>query len=131
MTKITQFDRAKADAVAKRVEETLQSLATELGIQIKRGRGSYGAHNFSLKLEMSVVNADGHAQTRESDALALLYPRYVGFKFIMSNGLRGEVVGYRTKAPKKPFLVAAEDGRTYICTQLSVDRAFNAAGGAR
>lgn len=121
--KIQKFTPKVCDVLGTEIESALQAIAEKYGVQIKRGRGSYTASNFTMKVEVATVGEGGQAQTREYDALVQMLPVLdvgvsvadLGATFTHPRAPGPfKIVGYRTRAPKKPFILEVEGGRQLV-----------------
>lgn len=133
-TKPTKMDRATFARIADRIATTLEPLSQELGVVIKRGRGTYDSENGlgTLKIEIGLTTADGVVVTKEARdfrQLAVLYelkPDDLGRTFEL-RGEKYQLVGLKARATKMPFLVKKlGDGKVYKMTEIGVKAGLKA-----
>ena len=128
---ITSFDRATCRKVGERVEEVLEELGKELGLNFSYKGGSYADNNLTMKIEAATLSEDGSVNTKEADAFKEMAKLY-GLKTedlgreITLSGEKFTIEGLRTRARKKPILLTrVKDGKAgYICPVNSVLRAL-------
>jgi hypothetical protein len=123
---ISNLNRASLDLVALAIDEALASVGEKYGLQIATGGGTYGGANASLKLKLSVVNADGSVVTEEAQC----FKQYIGMysngrmtpedlgKTFVSKGKTYTVIGLMLRAKKYPILAQRSDGSKF---KFSVD----------
>jgi hypothetical protein len=115
---VKAFNRSACRDVSQQIEKELAPLAERLGLRIITKGGSYTGGSYCLKVECSVVNEDGSAQTREAEAFRQLAGAYglspedLGASFT-SGGKTYVVTGLKTRARKRP-IQAECNGRTYV-----------------
>lgn len=130
--KIESFTSAVANKLAEEIEQSLQGIAEKYGIQIKRGRGTFGSGHFSMKLDIATVGEGGQAKTREYDDLVKMLPM-LNLNMTESD-LSGpfknpslaepfKIIGYRTRAPKKPFMIETESGKVLVTNRSFIEHA--------
>ena len=118
--KVKQFDKSNVNVVSSMINDELKALGKKLGIEIRAGRGKYSSTNFTLKLEMSVMDG-GEVITKEAVAFKELASLY-GFKksdlgkSFMSNGKKFTITGLNTRAKKYPINAVSEFGASYKFT---------------
>jgi len=131
---IKAFDRATCGIVAKRVQDALATLATELGVVINVRGGSYTPGQYTCKLEIATVSDDGTVKTRAAEAfttLARLYgmsPDDLGKTFRM-NGEPYTITGLATRRSKRPVIAKNGKGKEYVFAVEDVKRALLPIGG--
>jgi len=108
---IKSIDKATAKLLAAKIQEALQDLAEEHGVSIKRGNGTFSpdGNNFTLKLEINMLDESGEVITKEmTDFKDLahqygLKPEDLGREFIHNN-MTYKVIGLKSRAYKTPIL---------------------------
>ena len=105
---VKQFTGAVCEAMAKEMVEALQAIAKKHGVNIKKGRGSYTATNWTCKFEVSVVNGSGEVMTKERIELEK-FGAGVGLKDAYGKvfelqGKRFKVIGLSLNKPKYPVI---------------------------
>ena len=130
-TTITKIDRASLTNLRQLVEERLQGLGEELGVQFSLGNGTYSnaGHGHFSKLTIAVVGEDGEAACPYADSFRHLAHLYgmeaddLGMEF-QSNGETYTLCGLNASARKYPFLARRKaDGKSYKFTQDGIVRA--------
>jgi hypothetical protein len=125
---ITRFDRPTLARLRTELEAALAPVAEKLGITLTVGSGTYRDETATLKLELAVVRADGTAVSVEAEN----FKRYCHFDGLKPEdlnrpfkvgGTEYKIVGYRPKAPKKPYVIArTRDDKRFIATPDMVKR---------
>lgn len=109
MTKVTVFDRATCRMVSDRVTVALKELGDELGITFKQGSGRYAPESFTMKLEATVMNADGTESSKEAEDFKKLAYIY-GLEAtdlettITINGKKVTIKGIKPRSHKYPII---------------------------
>lgn len=112
---ITKFTRPTLDLLTADVMHAIAQVAQKHGIDVQKGRGTFGDNNFTMKLEFSVMGDDGKAVTRESADFKRYADAYgldaddLGKVFRVS-GHDYRIVGLSTKAKKYPILADRTNG---------------------
>jgi hypothetical protein len=116
-----KFDKANLGKIRPALEGALDGMVDDLGmpIKLKLGQISYSDTNFTVKLECSLINGDGVAQSKERAAYiesASMYDldaAWIDQTFKTHDGKVLKIKGLNTRAPKNPVLLEDEKGRTY------------------
>lgn len=128
---ITTIDRAALQNLRHLVEERLQGLGEELGVQFSLGGGTYSnaGHGHFSKLTIAVVGENGEVESKEASDFRRLAHLYgmdaddLGMEF-QSNGDTFTLCGVNTRGRKYPFLARRKaDGKSYKFTQDGIVRA--------
>lgn len=124
------FDKPTTRKIVNRVEEYLQGLSEELGVHITAGNARYSSTNITLKLEISVVDADGEAMTKEVMDFKTYAPVHglspddlnAQFSYL---GRKYKLIGYKPRRYKFPFVVEClDDGKQYKLPAIAVETAL-------
>lgn len=118
---IKSIDKTAANLLASKIEEALQDLAKEFGVDIKRGNGTFNelGTNFTLKLEISTLNESGEVITKERTDFLQLAPMFglqsedIDREFIHHNETY-KVIGLKPRSRKAPIL----------CQRVGTDKVF-------
>ena len=108
------FTRASCKALSTDVLEALEGVGKKHGVSFSRASGSYDSTAFTFKLVASFVDETGTARTPELVELEKRHPELAGARVTLSAGKEGTVIGYRARAPKRPFMVKTDDGKTFV-----------------
>jgi hypothetical protein len=128
-TTIKKFDRRTCGIISAAIELALRRVAAEYGVAIRPGSGSFSEGSYTVKVEVSTLNADGTVNTPAAEA----YRRYASVDGLPEDGLgrtfeaRGEtytISGYLPRARKMPVLATRADGRTFKFAPAAVRRAL-------
>lgn len=124
------FDKPTTRKIVSRIEEYLQNLSGELDVHIKAENAKFSSTNITLKLDISVLDADGKAMTREVQDFKIYAPShglspddlYGQFTYL---GKRYELVGYKPNSYKYPFVVKClSNGKEYKLPACVVETAL-------
>lgn len=117
-------------ALANEIEDALQDIAKKHNVSIKRGNGSYGETNATLKLEISDISENGTVLDKEAETFLSMATIY-GFKpddlnkVFTSNGSKYSISGLNTRRSKYPIsAIRLSDGGKYKFTATSVKLAL-------
>lgn len=114
MTKLTKFDGAACRVLRETIAEALSSIDFENrhGVDVAVGSMSYSKTNINVKLEVSLLDASGKAQTQEridfvnrADWFKGLEATDLDREFKDYNGTSYKIVGLKPKSRKYPILV--------------------------
>lgn len=119
--KIDSFDKTTVNLVITEASKELQKVAEKYGIQIKRsGSVTFTSTNWNLKFEISTISSDGVPTTKVIKDLEKT-PYNYGECF-QHNGNRYRIIGYRTRAPKYPYIgQRTSDGKEFCFSATSVE----------
>ena len=127
--KITEFNKSSCRILGHAIEQALQKVGEEFGLQLKYKGGSFAANNCTLKIEALIIS-NGTVITREADdfkrycGLYNLLPEDLG-KIITNDGTSFRITGLAMKSHKWPILaVNCHTGKTYKLKEASVQRAL-------
>ena len=114
--------KAILSALADEIEVALQDIAKKYNVQIKRGNGSYGETNATLKLDINEVKEDGTVLDRDAETF-LKMAKFYGLeaedlnKVFTSNGSQYSIVGLNTRRSKYPIsAINLSNGNRYKFT---------------
>lgn len=110
MTKITKFDKPVLKALRADIDAALAAVGARHGIALKAGNASFTGDNATFKLECSLLNSAGVAESKTTVALKECYPELVDKQVTLSRGSVGFIVGYNPRAQQYPFLVQTPKG---------------------
>lgn len=120
MSKITQFDRSTCRLIGQRAEKAVQDALTEFGVNVKLKGGSFMHNNYTFKMEVATVAADGTVVNREiSDfkQLAALYglkSEDLGRRFRPAGSHKiYTITGLKVKSRRFPILGKDENGKEF------------------
>lgn len=108
IAKIKQFDKQETRRIGSAIEDALQKVANQFGVCIKRGNGRFSSNNLTLKIEVSLLNANGEVKSRESETFKLyakvygLEPTDLGRTFTAWSGKTFEITGLSARSHKYP-----------------------------
>jgi hypothetical protein len=127
--KITQFDKEACRTLGTAVEQSLQKVAEEFGVSIKRKGGSYSSTNYVIKLEASVIGKGGVVLSREAEDFKNYYKMYnlelsdLGKTFTSEDGVQYKIKGLSTRSGKYPILAEnLSNGKTFKLPERMVQR---------
>ena len=122
-----KIDRMNPEAITNIIRPELAkaiAVLEQYGLSVRVGNAAYTDTTVTLKVECAVRNADGTAQTRESESFKQmaqyidleasdLFQTYGGYK----------IMGYNGKARKYPIIAQkVADGKTYKFTVKQIVR---------
>ncbi len=110
MSKITKFDKSALKALRADIDAALAAVGAEHGISLKAGNARFTNDTATFKLECTLLNSDGVAETKEMIALKSLYPQLVNKSITLNRGQTGTIVGFNSRAHAYPFLVKTTKG---------------------
>lgn len=109
--KIKQFDKQEVRRIRVAIEDALEKVGNQYGVQIKGGSGSFSSNNLTLKLEASIVGENGEVKSKESETFKLyakmygLDPTDLGKTFTTFSNKTFEITGLMTRSRKYPIIV--------------------------
>lgn len=122
------LDKNAVLALQNDIVAALQTVAAKHGVAIKAGNGTFSGTNATLKLEISVKDANGAVVTKEAQmfkSAAILYgfkPEDLGRTFVV-RGKTFTIVGLDRKSHTYPLL-ATSNGKTMKFRLEDVKRAL-------
>ena len=127
MDKITHLDRPTVRTISSRALALLKELE-ELGLSVESKGARFSDSNITLKFQVSVLNEDGVAETREWEDLKHYAKVWHGISDVsvfsepfQSGREQYRVIGYRSRARKNPFICErVRDGSRFVFTADSV-----------
>lgn len=135
MTKITEMNRANARMLGDAIAEALQGVAEEFGVQIKAGGGSFDFTSLTQKVEVSIINEDGEAETKEATAFRMNADSFPGlspddlYKTFVCKGEIYKIMGLRPRAHTRHILCKTK-GKLYTFRAQDVVRLLRVSGKA-
>ena len=117
--------RQTMQQIRERLEDALQGVSDDMGLQITVGRGSFGNDNATFKLNIATTNEDGTANNKEAtDYLSLCgYDSRFNKEWLNSTvdfrGTPYTLVGHKTRASKYPFVVSSGN-KTFKMTEAQL-----------
>ena len=125
MSKFTKFDKPGLRLLRTEIDFALAKIGETYGISLTAGNASFNASTVTFKLEGSLLNESGEAETKEMIELKSFYPHLVGKEVTLSRGTKGKIVGYSRRAKKYPFILETPKGLFKITeTQAGAGPAF-------
>lgn len=114
------FDRQTVKDTRNRLQTALDTIAADIGCQIKVGNASYEPDGSacSFKIECAVIGEDGTAKTREATDFGHyaeqygLKPEDLGKSFTNHNGTY-TIIGCKPRSHKFPILGRRADGKVF------------------
>lgn len=120
MTQITSFDRQNLRDLSAAIQAALSNVGTQFNVKLNVGHCKFSPNNAAFKLECATFDSSGTAITKEVSDFALyarsegLTPGHLGQSFKTFSGETFKLVGYRSKASKKPFIGENAQGKRFI-----------------
>lgn len=124
VTKIVKFDKQNLAFIRRDLDAALAKVGESYGIKLSIGNIKFSGETFRTQLEAAVV-ADGNAMTKEAKAFTI-FAHLDGmdkswlFKEFTAGGAKHRIVGYRSRASKKPVMTKTPDGLNYVWPAESV-----------
>lgn len=125
--KIEQMDRAAAKQIGEAVEEALQMVAEDLGLEVEVRGGRFDSHvgTYAPKITFGL----GGAEQRAFESIAALFemqPEDYGAEFT-ANGQTYKLVGLNPRAPKYPAICEDPSGARlrftdHVLRQVAAER---------
>lgn len=114
-----------------KMQHALDTVATECGVAIKIGNIRYQENNARTTLSISTLDkATGYPKTAEADAF-LAHAMLLGFakddlfRQFDCDGETYVLMGFKPRAPKKPFMVRKLDnGQNFVVNETWLKRAL-------
>ena len=127
-----EFNKKVCNQISQEVEEAIAELFKDKypDIEIKRGGGSYGPQEYTLKIKFSCENVNGETKM-ETD-----YKKYLGFldmpedrlnSTFVYNGKMLTVAGFLPNRRKNDILIRDAKGKDFIAPHEGVVRAYKQA----
>lgn len=110
MIKIGEFNKLTLRILRSEIDAALASVGAKHGIDLKAGNARFTADSATFKLECSLLNSDGKAETKELTALKAYHPDLVNKQVSIGRGITGTIVGFNARAQKYPFLLQTPKG---------------------
>lgn len=110
MSKITEFNKPALRALRADIDAALAAVGAKHGIGLSAGSASFTGDNATFKLECSLLNGAGVAESKELVALRECYPELVNKQVTLNRGSVGRIIGYNPRAHQYPFLVKTVKG---------------------
>lgn len=130
MTKITVMNPEKIRLLQEAIKASFSAIEKEFGVSCKFGNSGYTQDSVTLKLEISVIGADGIALDKEAQTFKE-YAKLIGFEptdlgcEINVNGKTYIIDGYLTTRRKYPIRLREKNGGPAVCATVeSVQKAL-------
>lgn len=125
MTKIVKFDKLNLEFLRKDIDAALAEVAKSYGIKLSIGNIKYSNDSFRTQLEGAVLTGDGNAMTAEAKMFVSLADhdgmnKSWLFKEFTVGGVKHRIVGYRSRASKKPVMTKTDTGLNYVWSASAV-----------
>jgi hypothetical protein len=127
--KIEQFNKKYCQMLGSAVEEALQQVGKNFGVNIRRTGGTFSSTNFTIKIEASVIGEDGNTLTRDAEIFKMychqynLEPTDLGATFTASDQTVYKITGMKARSGKFPILaISLTNGKTYGLPASMVQR---------
>lgn len=117
---MSKFDKPTLRQLRDDIDAALVTVGKKHGMSLKTGNASFNASNATFKLNCSMLNSDGEAETREMVDLKAIHPEIVNKEFTMFDGRIAKVIGYSHRAKKFPFIVETANGKLYKVTSNQI-----------
>jgi hypothetical protein len=97
----------------------IAEIEKKFGVKIRFGNASYDPTGIAtFKMEVSQVTEGGEVMSKEAAALDAIC-KQMGIKSVRGDivqfgGKSYQIIGYKTRSPKKPFIVRDGAGKMYI-----------------
>ena len=125
-----EFNKKVCNQISQEVEEAIVELFKDKypDLEIKRGGGSYGPQEYTLKIKFSCENINGETKM-ETD-----YNKYMRFldmpedmlnSTFKYNGKMFTVAGFLPNRRKNDILIRDANGKDFIAPHEGVVRAYN------
>lgn len=128
MSKLARFDRTACKVLRDEIDLALGAVAEKYGISIQAGNAKFSDNNITFKLELATKSDDGNVMTKEAEdfkryAIMLGLRPEILFTEFEFNNKRFQLIGYKPKSPKYPFLAKCTyTGQTYKLPEQGVLR---------
>jgi hypothetical protein len=121
LKKVTAWNKPECRRVTEEINKALAEVGRKLGINVARtGGGRYDESTFTVKVECSLIGADGEVRSKEAEAFkrhAHLYglkPEQFGKTFTTFGGKAYTICGLNMRATKNPIHATNRNGKTFI-----------------
>jgi hypothetical protein len=130
MKKVTSFSRlskSEFNEIRTAIDTALASVGKKYNLKFHAGNTSYTESVATIKLEASVIGADGTAVTKDVEdfkrfaSMFGLSQEMLG-QSITIQGKKFTVVGLKPNAPKRPVRIADENGKNFVVDAETVVR---------
>ena len=118
--KIKKIDKETCKTLREELEKVLEPFGKKFGINASTGSGRFSENNFTLKVEMAVVDSNGNVKNKEAESFKLnafmygLKPEHLNQTFKSWTGESFEIIGLATRSSKYPILAKnLETGKTF------------------
>jgi len=127
---IEKIDRNVCKDIRSELDTELASIGERLGLSLRMGGGSFSSDSATFKLEVELLSATGRPISKEERYLnenheLLGIPKeWLGAK--LKDPRTGKLYylrGYKSRAPKRPFIIETVDGfNQFITTEKAIKR---------
>lgn len=127
---IEKIDRNVCKDIRSELDSELASIGERLGLSLRMGGGSFSSDSATFKLEVELLSETGRPISKEETYLNqnhefLGIPKdWLGAK--LKDPRTGKLYylrGYKSRAPKRPFIIETVDGfNQFITTEKAIKR---------
>lgn len=127
---IDKIDRDVCKDIRSELDSELASIGERLGLSLRMGGGSFSSDSATFKLEVELLSETGRPISKEETYLNqnhefLGIPKdWLGAK--LKDPRTGKLYylrGYKSRAPKRPFIIETVDGfNQFITTEKAIKR---------
>ena len=122
---ITKFDRQSVRKTTNDIVSELQQYAKDNGLVIERGGCSFDDTFFNLKIKVTIKGSDTQEMRDLKQHIGWLDEHIDLNKVADINGKSFKLVGYKTRATKKPYIIQdVKSNSEYVCSEDLVKRHF-------
>lgn len=127
---VNKIDRNVCKDIRSELDSELASIGERLGVSLRLGGGSFSSDSATFKLEVELLSETGRPISKEETYLNqnhefLGIPKdWLGAK--LKDPMTGKLYylrGYKSRAPKRPFIIETVDGfNQFITTEKAIKR---------
>jgi len=119
MTKFNKFDRANLKALHAEMEAVLQKYGMDANLEFEVGNMRFSDAEVNIKVKAKVKGAKTFTDT-------MLETRVKALGLKMKNSFGDELVAYKPRSYKYPFVYRTRSGQMFKCDENSVKIRFAA-----
>jgi len=123
------FDKTTLKVLREDINKALEQVAQTHGITIHAGNCSYDSELCTFKLGCQIEGALSQTEKDLEDELA--YRLTSSFKLSLDRSKVGKLegreytlIGYKTRARKRPFVVLGKNGKQYVIDERTAEKLF-------